>query len=341
MEVLASDRPSLSGGPASPQLQIIPDGPELWRLYQQQGDAHTENALIESYLPLVRFILNRLAGTLPESVDRDDLQSAGLLGLLDALRKFDFTSGVPFDSYAHLRIRGAMLDEMRRMDWVPRAIHQKSKQVQKVIGQLEQQLGRAPAKTEIAGAMKLSPAECEELFDEIRPVQFIWLDSANEGDGEEENFLGEAMADPDQIDPVEQVSASELKQVIFQRLEQLPATQRQVLTLYYIEDLNLREIAEVLGLTEGRICQIHTQAIHSVRAYLKRYENGLIERHKVAAPVKHRRKKKPVRVQDDSRHSNSRIDPELGKNLDRIFEPDCNKEMVATHAFENQPEIKI
>jgi RNA polymerase sigma factor for flagellar operon FliA len=266
-----------ASSPTAPRLQNFPDGPELWRLYQQQSSSQTENALIECYLPLVGSILNRLAGTLPDEVDREDLYSAGLVGLLGALRKFNPTTGVPFDTYARQRVRGAMLDELRRMDWVPRVIREKSRGFQKVTGRLEQQLGRSPTKTESAQALEITVTEYDELVAEIRPVQFLRLDAACEHDPEGETLLGELIPLPEQVDPSEQASASDLQQVILARLKQMPKIQQQVLTLYFLEGLYLHEIAETLGLTEGRICQIHIQAVQSLRAYLKRYENGLAE----------------------------------------------------------------
>jgi RNA polymerase sigma factor for flagellar operon FliA len=271
-----------ASSPAASTLQNFPDGPELWRLYQQQSGSNAENALIECYLPLVGSILNRLGGTLPDEVDREDLYSAGLVGLLGALRKFNPTTGVPFDTYARQRIRGAMLDELRRTDWVPRVIREKSRNFQKITGQLEQQLGRTPTKTESARALQLTADEYDELVNEIRPAQFIHLDSASSHDPESETLLGELIPLPEQADPSEQASSSELQQVILARIRLMPKIQQQVLTLYFLEGLYLHEIAKTLGLTEGRICQIHTQSVQSLRAYLKRYENGLAEQRSVS-----------------------------------------------------------
>jgi len=271
---------------AAPLLQNFPDGPELWRLYLQQSSSDIENALIECYLPLVGSILNRLAGTLPEEVDREDLYSAGLVGLLGALRKFNPATGVPFDTYAQQRIRGAMLDELRRMDWVPRVVREKARHFQKITGQLEQNLGRTPTKTELAIALQLTEAEYDELVEEIRPVQVIRLDSASPHDLEGETLLGELIPLPEQIDPSEQASTSELQQVVLDRLKQMPKIQQRVLTLYFLEGLYLHEIAKTLGLTEGRICQIQTQAVQSLRGYLKRYENGLTDQHPAGPATK-------------------------------------------------------
>ena len=300
-EHMPSGRPVMAA--IASALQNFPDGPELWRLYQQQAGLHSENALVECYLPLVGSILNRFAATLPEEVDREDLYSAGLLGLLTALRKFDATTGVPFDSYARQRIRGAMIDEMRRMDWVPRIIREKSRDFQKTTARLEQQLGRVPTKAEAAGALNLTVAKYDELVAEIRPAQFIRLDAPNDNDPESDTSLGEFIAQPDQIDPCERAASSELKQIIFEKLKEMPLIQQQVLTLYFIEGLYLREIASALKLSEGRICQIQTQAIQTLRAYLKRHENGL-----PALPAKPAgNKNRSVRVQDKSAHSRSKI----------------------------------
>ena len=255
-----------------------PTAQELWRHYQREASTQTESALVERYLPLVRYAVGRLAMTLPDHVDRDDLHSAGLIGLLQSLRNYDPASGTSFESYARLRIRGAMLDELRRMDWVPRTIHEKSRKIQDVMGQLEQRLGRAPTDAEMAAAMKLSPDDYAELLDEIRPAQFICLDSVCTSDGEETGSLYEVVPDANQEGPREQASRAELKRVIFERLKDLPEIQRKVLALYYGEDLHLREIAEVFGLTESRICQIHSQAILSIRSYLQRVENGMAGR---------------------------------------------------------------
>ena len=255
--------------------ELHPNAQELWRHYQKESGSQDENALVERYLPLVRYAVGRLAMTLPDHVDRDDLHSAGLVGLLQSLRNYDPASGTSFESYARLRIRGAMLDELRRMDWVPRTVHEKSRKIQHVIGQLEQRLGRVPTDEETAAAMKVSLAAYREMLDEIRPAQFICLDSVCNSDGDDSGSLYEVVANPNQEGPMEQVSQTELKGLIFERLKQLPEIQRKVLALYYGEDLHLREIADVFGLTESRICQIHSQAIISIRAHLHRVENGM------------------------------------------------------------------
>jgi RNA polymerase sigma factor for flagellar operon FliA len=252
-----------------------PSAQELWKKYHRRADTHIENALVEQYLPLVRAIVGRLAMTLPDHVDQDDLNSAGLVGLLQALRNYDPASGTSFETYARVRIRGAMLDELRRMDWVPRTIHEKARKIQQVLGQLEQQLGRVPSEEQMAEAMNIPVHEYNELLNEVRPAAFVCLDSTSTAEGVETGNLYEVVANPNEESPLEEVSRRELKEVMFERLKQLPEIQRKVLALYYHEDLHLREIAEVFGLTESRICQIHSQAILSIRSYIQRYEAGM------------------------------------------------------------------
>jgi RNA polymerase sigma factor for flagellar operon FliA len=261
-----------------------PTAQELWKRYHRHADTHTENALVEQYLPLVRSAVGRLAMTLPDHVDHDDLHSAGLVGLLQALRNFDPACNTTFEGYARVRVRGAMLDELRRMDWVPRTVHEKARRIQEVMAGLEQRLGQTPSEAQMAKELKLTIAEYSQLLDQIRPAAFICLDASCCSEGSEGGNVYEVIADPAENGPVEEVSRRELKQVILNRLKQLPEIQRKVLSLYYGEDLHLREIAEVFGLTESRICQIHSQAILAIRSYLQRYEAGMAGR---TVPSKH------------------------------------------------------
>src|ERR1022692_1933824 len=152
---------------------------ELWQRYhQQKSDASTdtENALVQKYLPLVSAVMGRLAMTLPDHVDHDDLYSAGLIGLLQALRNYNPACGTSFETYARVRVRGAMLDELRRMDWVPRTIHEKTRRIKAVLGQLEQKLGKTPTEAQMAKAMNLPLKKYEELLDKVRPAAFVCLD---------------------------------------------------------------------------------------------------------------------------------------------------------------------
>jgi len=262
----------------APKMEARRNAQQLWKRYHQQADTHTENDLVQQYLPLVGAILGRLAMTLPDHVDRDDLQSAGLVGLLQALRNYDPGSGNSFETYARVRIRGAMLDELRRMDWVPRTVHEKARKIQETMGQLEQKLGHSPTEAQVAKAMNLSVTEYAKLLDEVRPAAFVCLDAATAGENGDTGSLYEVVADTSEDGPAEQASQHELKEVVLERLKDLPEIQRKVLALYYGEDLHLREIAEVFGLTESRICQIHSQAIMAIRSYVQRFEAGLAGR---------------------------------------------------------------
>ena len=252
-----------------------PTAPELWKRYHKRATTKLENALVEQYLPLVAAVLGRLAMTLPDHVDQDDLRSVGLMGLLQAMRNFDPKSGTSFETYARVRVRGAMLDELRRMDWVPRTVHEKARRVQGVISQLEQKFGRTPTEKEMAKAMDLSAEEYAELLEEVRPASFVCLDAVYASENGDAGSLYEVVSDGAEEGPAEETSKNELKRIILARLRDLPDMQRKVLALYYGEDLRLREIAEAFGVTESRICQIHAQAIMSIRAYLQRFESGM------------------------------------------------------------------
>ena len=256
----------------------VPSSQELWQRYHRRAEADVENALVEKYLPLVSAVMGRLAMTLPDHVDHDDLYSTGLLGLLQAMRNYDPTCGTSFETYARVRVRGAMLDELRRMDWVPRTIHEKARKVKNMMTQLEQSTGKTPTEAQMAKALGISVKEYEALLNEVRPAAFVCLDAAGAAEDSDGGALHEVIADLTEDSPVEKVSQRELKQVIFERMKELPEMQRKVLALYYVEDMHLREIAEVFGLTESRICQIHSQAILAIRAYLQRFESGLAKR---------------------------------------------------------------
>jgi len=265
---------------SSPLMAAVPapTAQELWQRYHRRADTDIENALVEKYLPLVASVMGRLAMTLPDHVDQDDLYSVGLVGLLQAMRNYDPSCGTSFETYARVRIRGSMLDELRRMDWVPRTIHEKARKIKNVMSELEQKFGRTPTEAQMAKAMGISVGEYSELLNEVRPAAFVCLDAVNSSEEGETGALYEVIADSTDENPVEKVSQRELKQVVFERLKDLPEMQRKVLALYYVEDMHLREIAEVFGLTESRICQIHSQAILSIRAYMQRYESGLTKR---------------------------------------------------------------
>lgn len=252
-----------------PREKRNPDWPH--RAQMKPGSA-AEEELVESYLPLVRSVVSRLILTLPPHVDSEDLYSAGLAGLLNAVRHYDPEAGTSFETYARLRIRGAVFDELRRMDWVPRSVHTKARKVQQTRLELEQKKGRPPTDQEMARSLKMPLDEYHDWLEEIRPATFVCLDAAFSNDFEDSVSQYDSLPDQRQEDPFEGAFRREVAQLITNRLEQLPEMQRKVLALYYFEDMRLREIAEAFNLTESRICQIHAQAIGAIKAYLQKFD---------------------------------------------------------------------
>jgi len=231
-----------------------------------------EGEIVEKYVPLVRNVVGRLAMSLPPHVDAEELYSSGLTGLLNAVRNYNPTAGTSFETYARLRIRGAILDELRRMDWVPRSVHTKARKVQAVMNEIEQKKGRVATEHELATALKISIPEYRQWLEEIRPATFVCLDAAFSGDFDDSSSQYDSMADQKQEDPLDGTSRREVARVITDRLQELPEMQRKVLALYYFEDMRLREIAEAFGLTESRICQIHAQGILSIKSLLLKFD---------------------------------------------------------------------
>jgi RNA polymerase sigma factor for flagellar operon FliA len=246
---------------------------KLWKRYaNSRPGGKIENELVIQYLPLVKTVVGRLSMTLPAHAVTDDLHSAGLVGLLSAVRRYNPKTGVLFETYARVRIRGAVFDELRRQDWVPRSVHDKARKVEKVMRALEQKKGKTPTNAEMAKEMDMKENDYEALLTEIKPATFVCLDSVRSAEQEGEATQHEAVADASQPDPGTATARREMAKIICERLEHLPDAQRKVLALYYFEDLRLREIADVFGVTESRISQIHAAAVLSIRAYLKKHD---------------------------------------------------------------------
>lgn len=240
------------------------------RAYQSEL---TETALVERHLPLVKTTVDRMRIYLPASLDLEDLYSVGFTGLVTAARKFDPTQGAAFTSYATLHIRGAVHDELRRMDWTPRSIREKSKKFKDSLNALEQRMGRPASPGEICAELGISNSEYEDLLNEIKPASFMPLDGEVFSEDSDSISLHEVISDENQTTGLQQLERKELLQLIVGQLQKLADVPRKVLALYYLEDMRLSEIATILGVTEGRVSQIHTQAVLSLRAFIKRQEN--------------------------------------------------------------------
>jgi RNA polymerase sigma factor for flagellar operon FliA len=254
-----------------------PDASKALRAYHSATSAQSRQEFIERHLPLVKTVIGRMRMTLPESLDFDDLHSAGITGLMTAVRKYDPSQNRTFPAFAIAHIRGAVLDELRRMDLLSRGNREKAKKLQKVMTELEQQLGRPASEEEIQKALHVSPEQYGQLLEEIKPVSFLPLDSAASTQELGEMSLRDVIQDEEQLSAEEQLEKKELIALVLERLQQLPDISKKVMAMYYFEDMRLAEIAAAFGLSEGRISQIHTQAVVSLRAFVQRMLTASIQ----------------------------------------------------------------
>jgi RNA polymerase sigma factor for flagellar operon FliA len=242
-----------------------------WRVYQgAQNEKIDEKELIERYLPLVRNVVDRIKLNLPPHVDVDDLYSVGVTGLIAAVRKYDPEQGHTFAGYATTRIRGAILDELRRLDWCPRRARAKAKKLKESINELEQKLGRAASEEEVRKHLGLTPKEYAKWMEEAKPVCFIAIDQTADNDDSDGASLHELIADEADVSVRDRMEKEELLKLMADRIAELPEIPKKILGMYYFENMRLAEIAAVFDLTESRICQIHAQTVLSLRAYINR-----------------------------------------------------------------------
>lgn len=263
--------------PRSAAGLVAPEAPpaasSAWRAYQSAGGTVDEKELLERYLPLVRNVVDRLRLTLPAHVDADDLYGVGVTGLIAAVKRYDPEQQHTFAAYATTRIRGAVLDELRRLDWFPRRARAKARKLKAAIAELEQRLGRAPDDAEICAHLGLTQKEYEHWMVEVRPISFIAIDDKPEGEDGAGVSRHELIADEQAVPVQNQMEQEELSQIIAQKISELPDIQRRVLAMYYHENMRLAEIAAVFKLTESRICQIHSRAILGLRAHIATARN--------------------------------------------------------------------
>jgi RNA polymerase sigma factor for flagellar operon FliA len=240
----------------------------LWTQYKETGAQAQRDALIVHYSPLVKYVAGRVAVGLPQNVDQADLVSYGIFGLIDAIEKFDLGRGFKFETYAISRIKGAIIDELRSIDWVPRSVRSKARSLEKAYSKLESQLHRTPTDAELAAEMGISDSQLQTTFSQISFIGLVALDEMLGGDragGGDSMTLGDTIPDSGE-GPVAAYEVEEMRQILAQAINDMPEREKIVLTLYYYEGLTLAEIGEVLGVTESRVCQIHTKSVIHLRA---------------------------------------------------------------------------
>lgn len=243
------------------------------------SELEQRNEMIIEYLPLVKFVANRIASRLPSHVETGDLVNSGIIGLIDAIEKFDASRKIKFKTYAEFRIKGAILDELRSLDWVPRSTRQKASRLEKAYAELEQMLGRAASDSEMMKFLGVSQQEFDTLVREAHGVALISLDEIQTD--QDENFernLLEYLADPENMNPAEILNLDQIYRIVADAIDQLPEKERLVISLYYYEELTMKEIGEILDITESRVSQIHTKAILRLRGRLLK----VLEQHQLA-----------------------------------------------------------
>lgn len=245
----------------------------IWHAFKSTGDIDARERLILQYAPLVKYVASRVATGLPASVDQADLVSYGMFGLIDALQKFEPVRGNKFETYAIPRIRGAIIDELRAMDWVPRSVRFKQREIEKALTDLESMLKRQPTERELAERLGMSMHELHEVITQISFVSVLALDETVSvgADRGEKVSLVDTLADKG-FDPSTGVESQETRGLLAAAINELSEREKIVVTLYYFEGLTLAEIGDILGVTESRVCQIHTKAVGVLRGQMTEYD---------------------------------------------------------------------
>jgi len=236
-------------------------------MYTAKGQLD-RNALIRQYQPLVHKLAHHMMAKLPANVQVDDLIQVGLIGLSEALSRFEATQGVQFESFATQRIRGAMLDELRENDWVSRGTRKSQKEIEESMRRLEHRLGRSPKESEIAADLGLALSDYQSLLNKVRGTQLVYLEDINHGTDDEDGFLDRHMGDSES-DPLNMLRNERIRQALVSAIKALPEREQYIMSMYYEQDMNLKEIAAVLDVTESRICQLHSQSIARLRAKMR------------------------------------------------------------------------
>jgi RNA polymerase sigma factor FliA len=251
----------------------------LWQDYLTSKSPATREAIILKYAPLVKYVAGRVAIGLPSNVEFDDLVSFGVFGLMDAIEKYDPLRGIKFETYAIARIRGSILDGLRSNDWVPRSVRQKARELERTCADLENRLGRSATDQEISDAMSISVPDFYELLSEVScttlsSLDELWMVHSNDEDSVR---VLDLVRNNDSEDPLHQVEIEETKSTLATAIDCLPERERMVIALYYYEGLTLKEIGEIMEISESRVSQIHTKAIFRLRGRLNRWRKSIVE----------------------------------------------------------------
>jgi len=244
---------------------------ELWRRYKKNADQSARERLVVAYSPMVKFVAGRLGAGLPSHVEDADLISYGLMGLIGAIERFEPERGIKFETFAMTRIRGSIIDELRSLDWVPRSVRSRAREIETAQQKLENELQRAPSEEELADKLGLTEEELQESLLEIANSSVYALDelwAISDSSGDQVSLL-DTISDPSGVDPQEALDSTEVKDRLAESIGSLPEREQLVVALYYYEGLTLREIGEVLGVTESRVSQLHTKAVMRLKSHLQ------------------------------------------------------------------------
>jgi RNA polymerase sigma factor FliA len=244
---------------------------ELWRRYKDEGDSSARERLVVAYSPLVKFVAGRTGARLPSHVEQADLISYGMIGLIEAMDRFDPRRRIRFETFAMQRIRGAIIDELRSLDWVPRSVRSRAREIEEANSKLENQLGRAPTDAELSEKLGIDEEELQESLIQISnssilALEELWMTPDSSGD---RVSLLDTIEDENAPDPQAALDTGEVRDLLQEAIQDLPEREQLVIALYYFENLTLREIGEVLGVTESRVSQLHSKAVLRLRSRLK------------------------------------------------------------------------
>ena len=254
-------------------VKVSDDLEEMWRRFKKTGDPRIRNRLIINYLPLVKYISDRIFSRLPRRVDIRDLRSAGIFGLINAIEAFDIHRGIKFETYCSVRVRGSILDELRAQDWVPRPVRSRTQKLKEAREDLRRELGRPPNDSEIGERLGLLPEEVRHVGRESMATNFVSLSGPADSDSSELPHRVELLAENSDTDPIERIQQKDVAELIRRNLDE---KERQVLVLYYYENLTMREIGAFLNLSESRVCQIHARIMERLKDELGAQERELV-----------------------------------------------------------------